>query len=77
MMDFEDMRAAREQLRANVMAIDPQAVEFIDYDAFEGVLEAVLMTPNPTNEMIHRVFTASIMKARTMRAIHRPLGPTH
>lgn len=72
-----DMKAAKEQLRRNVMEVDPEAVEYIDWDAFEGVLEAVLSTSNPTNAMIHQVFKSSINKAQMLRVLNRPMGPTN
>lgn len=72
MITRDDMKLAKAKLRANVMEVDPEAVDYIDWDAFEGVLEAVLMTANPTNVMIHQVFKSSISKARILRAMHKP-----
>lgn len=72
-----DMKLARHRLRMNVREINPEAVAYIDWDAFEGVLEAVLATPNPTNEMIHRVFRASVAKAVQAYVRDNPRGPTN
>lgn len=76
MMKPKDMKRARELLAANCAKVDPFAVEYIDWDAFEGVLEAVMMAGGD-QEAILRVFTASIAKARMLRAKDRPMGATN
>lgn len=76
MMKAGDMKRAKELLAANCAKVDPFAVEYIDWDAFEGVLEAVMMAGGD-QEAILRVFTASINKARMLRAQDKPIGPTN
>ena len=75
-MKLSDMKRARELLRANCAKVDVQAVEYLDWDAFEGVLEAV-MAAEPTQDMIMRVFQTTIQKAQVQRVLHRPIGPTN
>lgn len=72
-----DMKLARTKLRTNVAQIDPAMVDYIDWDAFEGVLEAVLMNPNATNSNIDQVFKSSIAKAQLAFLRDRGVKPTN
>jgi len=74
---LNDKKRARELLRANVAKVDMNAVEYIDWDAFEGVLEAVLASESPTQDEILQVFKASLNKARAAYAADRGVGPTN
>lgn len=76
MMKPGDMKRARELLAANCAKADPFAVEYIDWDAFEGVLEAV-MQAGGDEQAILRVFAASIAKAKQLRLQDRGVKPTN
>ena len=76
-MQISDLKDARDLLARNCAKVDPFAVEYLDYDAFEGVLEAVMASGEATQEMIMQVFSASIRKAQMLRARDRTVGPTN
>lgn len=71
-----NMKRARQSLRQAILSVDPLAEEFIDWDAFEIALEA-MMECDPTREMVLAVFGAAITKARQLRAVHSPIGATN
>jgi len=73
-----DRRRARELLVANVARAEPNAVAYIDWDAFEGVLDAVMASEAAQDpEAIMQVFKSSVAKARGLYHADRPPGPTN
>ncbi len=77
-MNTYDKRRAAELLRANIAKVEPNAVAYIDWDAFEGVLEAVMESEaRGDQEAILQVFKASQRLALSNYYEDRGVGPTN
>ena len=77
-MKLSDKKRSRELLRNFVAEQDPAAVEYIDWDAFEGVLDAVMASESGQDpDAIMQVFKSVRNKAVSAKFFDRPPGPTN
>jgi hypothetical protein len=77
-MNESDRQRARQLLREDVAKAQVNAVAYIDWDAFEGVLDAVMASEAGKDQSaILQVFKASRHKALSAYFADRGVGPTN